>query len=477
MARNRRPLPRFSWLPIRIRLTIAFAGVMAVVLIALGAFLDAQFRSDLDAQIDSALLNQASDVQTLIEVGRVRAVTSSGLGLAQVYDASGRVVGSSLKVKGVRLLTPAEAVRATRSQVNVDRRTLSIGTVAIRAIPATAPGGLQAVAVADRLTLRDHEVSHLRTLLLIAGPLALLVASIAGHELSRAALRPVEQMRSQAERITEHQLAERLPGSESADEIGALSRTLNAMLDRIEAAVARERRLVGDASHELRTPLTTLRAELDLALLGDRSTEEMRGAVHSAAEEARRMSRLADDLLVLARADQGRLPLSQEPLMAHELLDAAASRARAAAQMRGRTIVVQEGADAACVRADRDRIAQMLDNLITNALSHGEGKITLSVAERDEMIELHVTDEGPGFTDELIGQPFERFARGARARSREPGSGLGLALVEALSAAQGGYASARNRPEGGADAWIALPRDQRLTQEEPSALDQPPRSR
>ena len=119
----------------------------------------------------------------------------------------------------------------------------------------------------------------------------------------------------------------------------------------------------------------------------------------------------------------------------------------------------------------------MLDNLITNALRHGEGTITLSVQQRDELIELHVTDEGPGFAAELIGQPFERFARGARARSREPGSGLGLALVEALAGAHGGYASARNRPEGGADAWIALPRNERLAPDRPPALDQPPRSR
>src|SRR5262249_33512008 len=155
-------------------------------------------------------------------------------------------------------------------------------------------------------------------------------------------------------------------GFESADEIRALSRTLNAMLDRIEAAVARERRLVSDASHELRTPLTTLRAELELALIGERDPEELRGAIESAVEEARRMSRLADDLLVLARADQGRLPLNQEALPPHELLEAAAARARAAAQERGRSIVVDDThPDGSPVWADPDRVAQILGNLIT----------------------------------------------------------------------------------------------------------------
>jgi len=141
-----------------------------------------------------------------------------------------------------------------------------------------------------------------------------LVAMAIANAQSRAALRPVERMRARAERITERQLLERLPVSDAADEIAALGRTLNAMLDRVEAAVARERRVVSDASHELRTPLTTLRAEVDLALMGDRDNAELRAALKSASEEARRMSRLADDLLVLARADQGRLPLHPRPL-------------------------------------------------------------------------------------------------------------------------------------------------------------------
>jgi signal transduction histidine kinase len=263
-----------------------------------------------------------------------------------------------------------------------------------------------------------------------------------------------------AERITERELSERLPVSEGADEIAALGRTLNAMLDRVEAAVSRERRVVSDASHELRTPLTTLRAEVDLALMGDREKAELRAALESASEEARRMTRLADDLLVLSRADQGRLPLRPEPLAARVLLEDAAGRAHAAISVHARLVVVGDVPEGCAVLADPDRAAQALDNLITNALRYGEGTITLSARRDGDSVELHVTDEGRGFPDELLPRAFERFGRGQHARASEPGSGLGLALVEAVAVAHGGRAEARNRPGGGADVSIAFPRAQ-----------------
>jgi signal transduction histidine kinase len=285
-----------------------------------------------------------------------------------------------------------------------------------------------------------------------------LVAMAIANAQSRAALRPVERMRSQVEQITERQLSARLPVSDDTGEVTALGRTLNAMLDRVEEAVARERRVVSDASHELRTPLTTLRAEVDLALMGDRDKTELRAALESASEEAKRMSRLADDLLVLARADQGRLPLHPQPLAARALLEDAALRAHAGAEVRGRSIAVAEVGDGCDVRADPDRAAQALDNLITNALLYGDGTITLSARGQPEHVELHVSDEGRGFPEELLPRAFERFGRGPHARAKEPGSGLGLALVKAVAVAHGGRAQARNRREGGADVSITLPR-------------------
>ena len=200
-----------------------------------------------------------------------------------------------------RLLEPAELQQAVRQPLTVERRSLNGTELRLRAVPARLENGERGVVViGDSLGERDSNLASLNRLLLIALPLALLVAAFAGHEVAGAALRPVERMRGRAAAISESNPSERLPVSEARDEIGALGRTLNEMLDRLESGYARERRLVSDASHELRTPLTTMRAELELALRGERDVGELRAAIASVHEETRRMSRLADDLLVLA---------------------------------------------------------------------------------------------------------------------------------------------------------------------------------
>jgi two-component system, OmpR family, response regulator len=212
---------------------------------------------------------------------------------------------------------------------------------------------------------------------------------------------------------------------------------------------------LADACHELRTPLTTLRTEVELALLGNRNASELRAALTSAAEEIRRVCRLADDMLTLARADHGRLPVRPRPLDPHVLLEAAAARARAAARSEGREIVVRDAAHGSWLLADPDRVAQALDNLVSNALQHGRGTITLTACGDDNLLRLHVGDQGNGFAEDARAHAFKRFTRGKRAGGS--GSGLGLSLVAAIADAHHGVASVGNSLQGGADACIALP--------------------
>jgi two-component system OmpR family sensor kinase len=227
-------------------------------------------------------------------------------------------------------------------------------------------------------------------------------------------------------------------------------------LGRSQRQEAEQWQLVSEASHELRTPLTALRTEVELALLGNRDASELRAALRSAADEIRRVCRLADDILILARADAGQLPLRPRQLEPRVLLEAAKARARGAAWARGRRIVVRDMVPGSWLLSDPDRAAQALDNLISNALNYGSGTITLTARHDGELIGLHVADQGSGFAEDISACAFRRFTRGKRAR--EPGSGLGLSLVAAIAVAHSGVATVRNLPEGGADACIALPR-------------------
>jgi two-component system OmpR family sensor kinase len=459
-----RPMPSaartLARLPIRLRLTLAFTIVIALVLGVAGFFLVREFQRDLDRSINDSQRAQAADIAALVAGPRgPAAIPAGGERYAQAYASDGRLLASTTMARGGRLVLPHEIRAAGQGPLVVERRDLEGVDLRVRGVPAQLEsGGRVVVAVGESLDRRDDSLTSLRRLLLIALPVALLVAAFAGYEVAGAALRPVERMQSRAAEISERNPSERLPLPEANDEIGRLGRTLNSMLDRLERALARERRLVGDASHELRTPLTTLRAELELALRGQRDADELRASIASAEEEARRMSILADDLLVLARADQGKLPIRAEPLAAGELLVAAARRAEAAVAEAGRSITAADQTPGgAVVLADPDRVAQALDNLITNSLRYGDGAIELDAVPADGTVELHVMDSGVGFDDAFLDRAFERFSRDAGGAAAPQGAGLGLAIVDAVARAHGGKVSARNRPAGGADVCLALP--------------------
>src|SRR5689334_6613745 len=199
-------LTRFARLPIRARLTIAFVGVMAIVLATTGLVLYGQFSHDLDSDIDTSLDAQARDVAALVRGRGPEAVNVSGQRLAQVYASDGRVLATTDAAAGIRLLTVEQARAAAHGKLRIKRRTVASRDLRVRAVPAPR-GDDEAVAVAVSLDQRDDELARLRTRLGIAGPLALLLASLAGYELAGAALRPVDRMRGRAERITESQLS------------------------------------------------------------------------------------------------------------------------------------------------------------------------------------------------------------------------------------------------------------------------------
>ena len=221
------------------------------------------------------------------------------------------------------------------------------------------------------------------------------------------------------------------------------------MLDRVQGSVERERRFVDDASHEIRTPLSILKAELDLALARPRSADELDAAIRSASAETDHLVRLAEDLLVLARSHDGRLPVRGEPTDLLALLDRIAERHRPAALSAGVELSVDAPAVDVCV--DVARLRQALDDLLDNALRHvpGGGHVRVTGVVDDGAIHVSVEDSGVGFSDDVLFRAFDPFVRGQAENDRE-GSGLGLAIVRVIAEGHGGSVEAENLPSGGA---------------------------
>jgi two-component system OmpR family sensor kinase len=452
-----------SRFPLRWRLTLAFAGVMAVLLAVTGAVLYVRLGNTLDEQIDQSLRARADDVAVLVErsgsglAGGVR-LAEGEEAFAQVLTPTGRVVDVTPPLERRPLLSAEQLARAREETVVVERGPLpglDTGRIRLLATPVETDGRQVVVVSGASLGDRDEALTALKQQLLIGGPIALLVASLAGYLLAGAALRPVESMRRRAEEISATVAGRRLPVPETDDEVARLARTLNEMLARIEAGFERERRFVAEASHELRTPLALLKTELELALRHPRSPEELRAAIASAAEETDRLTLLAEDLLVLARSDEGQLRIDSRPLRARELLDTVARRFEHRAADAGLSLEVEAPSDLTGV-GDRTRLEQALGNLVDNAVRYGAGTVRLEARPQNGSLELRVSDEGAGFAPEFLPRAFERFSRDDGGRVRGS-TGLGLAIVQAIAKAHGGTANARNASSGGAEVTLVLP--------------------
>jgi two-component system, OmpR family, sensor kinase len=431
-----------SRFPIRLRLTIAFAVAMAIVLATTGGFIYFRVSSALDEAVNESLDNRMFDAT------RLARATGSGLHREEEGFTDIAAPGKS------SILSPEELREAQSGQLELEE-----GHVSGVDGPQRVRTGLiedHQITVGTTLGDRDDALRQLLAQLVIVGPIALLLSSALGYWLSRAALRPVDEMRAEAAAISGEDPGRRLHLGRARDEITRLGETLNAMLARLERAIQRERSFVADASHELRTPLALMKTELDLALRKPRSGPELEEALRSAAAETDRMVRLAEDMLVLAQADDGRLPLRRDHLQATDLLSTVEEAFRPRAEAAGRTIQA-EASNGIALTGDRLRLEQALGNLVDNALRHGSGDVSLSAVDRNGSVELHVVDQGRGFPPEFLPRAFERFGRADEART-SGGAGLGLALAAAIAEAHRGSAHAANRDGGGADVWLSIPR-------------------
>lgn len=450
-------------MPIRLRLTIAFAFAMAVVLAFAGTFVYVRVADDLSSSIDDALRTRVDDLARQLQasgpddigLGGAREEGAEDI-LSEVLRPDGSVVTSSEALRSDSVLTSEQFARAAGALTYFDAGQVRgiEGDARLLARPVQTEDGRFVVVAGASTGDRAETLSNLVSTFAIGGPIALLLASALGYALATLALRPVEAMSARAARITLEHSGERLPIPAADDEIGRLGRTLNEMLARIEASIDRERAFVADAGHELRTPIAILRGELELGMRPDRDRDEAREAMRSAIEEADRLQRLAEDLLMLARSEEARIAIEPRPVAVGELLARTRSRFAGMAAAEGRAIETECDATLSW-SLDPGRIETVLGNLVENALRHGAGTIRLGARDDQGELVIVAADEGPGFPPQFADQAFDRFARAESGRTSS-GAGLGLAIVKAVVEAHGGTVSVGVAPGGGAQVTVRL---------------------
>ena len=457
---------------IRFRVAAVFAIALAVAF-SLGSWLlVSQLKTVMLRSVDAGLSAQFPHARRLLTTaesgGRAQSALSLGDYVVQLIDSTGRVRATSEDVGQTPLLTKVEQRQARHAPIELTSSVDGDPERLMAAAFGPRPGWVAVVGIS--LDSFDTTVAAVVTRLVIGGTVLVVVAGLGAYALARAALAPVERLRRKAAALSERDPSFRLPVPGTKDEIAALAGTMNNLLGRLHDALARQRAFVADASHELRTPFAVLSAELELAAKPGRSQAELAAAVTNASEEAVRLTRLTDDLLLLARGDEGQLAARPEPVDLAGLLAGAADQAAQRAAAAGVTCRVD--APSHCtVSVDPGHIRRAVDNLIDNALRFAPvgTQITVSGNASGPDAVIEVADAGPGFPAEYLPRAFERFSRPDNGRARiEGGAGLGLSIVQAIAYAHGGAATARNQPCGGAVVRIDLPGAVRAPVEKPA---------
>jgi signal transduction histidine kinase len=448
--------PRFG--SVRSRLTLLATAVVAAVLVISGIGLVGVQRSLLTRGIDEALRQRTDNLQP--DVARA----SSGTELpaegdredsfVQLVDDRGAVVAASANVRGMAAATPPLPPGAEPRFRAVEGLALSAHRFRVLASPVRSRSGGQTLVVAKNLDDVNESVRILSASLTLAIPVVVALLAVLVWWLTGRVLRPVESIRSEVASIQGTELHRRVPVPGSYDEISRLARTMNAMLDRVEHAIERQRRFVADASHELRSPLTRIRADLEVGIAYPH-TLDPETVYRGLLADTIGLQQLVDDLLLHARLESGSTGWPKAPVDLDDLLLVEARRLRE----RGLVRVDTSAVSAARVLGDPKQLDRAIRNLTSNAERHAATTVTLELQEHAEHSVLVVADDGPGIPAEHHATVFQRFARLDGARSRDAGgAGLGLAIVHDIVARHGGTIVIASSDGQGARFVVTLPR-------------------
>jgi heavy metal sensor kinase len=484
------------WWPssLRARITLWFAVVLGVPLAAFAVVSYVAFSRTLLDRTDrfmgdalSAFSRELANERRLASSTEVAARTTAyevrfrQLQLV-ILDRSGTLLATSpaddeaeAEAAGIRPLEPTQAAAAAR--------TAGVGANGAAVVRTVVENGRDyrvhsrivqlsgdAVILSGVAPLRDIEVvlARVRRTFFVAIPLLLVAAAAGGFFVARRSLAPVSAMGARAAAITDANLHERLPVASAHDELGGLATVINSLLDRLERAFAQQRRFMADASHELRTPTAILSTEAQVTLAREhRSESEYRESVAVMQGAAARLTRIVDDLFLLARADAGHLVARHGDIYLDDVVHDASRAVRPIAERRGVRVELHPVMDAP-FHGDADLLGRLLLNLLDNAIkfSVGGGTVSVELAVRSEAVppryEIRVVDDGPGIPPEVQERAFERFFRGDPARGRvEPtetsGAGLGLAISRRIAEAHGGTLQLVSSRPGRTEFCLSLP--------------------
>jgi heavy metal sensor kinase len=451
---------------IRVRLTLWYVALLAVILLAFSGLLYLTLSRGLREELDVTLTTEAErqvgsmdfedgaphlgDGPDNLRIGTVTAL----------YDAAGKRLLAYDPRQPLPLLPDALSQAAQGKQTFV---TAPIGDGTewrILTTPVRDNGSQIGVLQVGRPVAEvDATMRELGLLLGLAVPLTLLAASAGGLFLAGRALNPIDRITRAAAAIGADDLAQRLNFGGSLDEVGRLALTFDRMLDRLDRSFRRQRQFTADASHELRTPLTMLASQIDVALERERTPADYEELLRSLREDAARMTQLVSELLTLARADAGQQLLTREDLDLGDLASSVVQSMQPLAAQRGVELTEQLQPNA-FVSGDQTRLTQLLINLVDNALRYtpSGGRVSVVVTEQDGWVNLRVADTGVGIAAEHVPHLFERFYRADPARARsDGGAGLGLAIAQWITHAHGGQISVDSELGRGTTFSVRLP--------------------
>jgi signal transduction histidine kinase len=454
------PLPRARW-GVRKRATAAAVLVVAAALLVGGAVLLMLLQTSLAASTEAAARRKAEDViaqisgQDVAEAGQYIVSTAHTGQYVQILSPGGSVYASSVPAAAAVPLTGLrpEAGRTLTQDVSALRSLGDDDDFLMVAAGVSVRGQLYTVVVAATVQAQADTVATVAWFLLGATPLLLVVVGVSVWVLVGRSLRQVERIRGQVAGISARRLDERVDVPPTGDEIQALARTMNTMLERLQSSDLEQRRFVSDASHELRSPLATLSAAVEIAAADPSGAtwHEMKAIL---AGETTRMSYLVEDLLTLAKTNDRSLRLESSDVDLDDVLNEEIRRLRSTSAHH-----IEARLEPARVSGDAQRLGQVIRNVLDNADRHATSRIGIRVHSSDDGTVMTFDNDGPPVPVSERERIFERFVRLDESRSRESGgSGLGLAIAAGIMTAHGGWIRTGETPEGGCRFELGLPR-------------------